>query len=138
MITKTNPKVACYLRSANGDADSLKRQKQKLETFISQKPELVNSPVETYTDEIQSGLRPGPEFLRMKQDIMDDKINVVMVSEFDRISRSIIEFLNFLNFLKGKGIPLLSPQENMDAALSPQCDKLMRKMRKTIGELKIG
>ena len=138
MTSETTPKIAFYLRSANGDANSLKRQKQKLETFISQKPELANTPVEIYTDEIQSGLRSGPEFLRMKQDIIDNKIDVVMVSEFDRISRSLVELLKFLEFLKDKGIPLLSPQENMDAAMSPQCDKLMRKMRKAMRELEIG
>jgi len=70
MSTKANLKACFYLRSATGDIDNLKRQKEKLETFISQRPELANSSVEIYTDEIQSGLRPGPEFLRMKQDIM--------------------------------------------------------------------
>ena len=112
----TNPKVAFYIRSANGNTENLSRQRRTLEKFISQKIDLVDRPIEIYTDECQSGLRPGIDFERMHQDITSGKVNVVMVSSLDRISRKLMLIYNFLNFLRIKKARFLCADGNLDSS----------------------
>ena len=109
-------RIAFYLRSATGDLADLKRQFKTLKTEIVRRgfdPE--TSLIEVYRDTHQSGLRSGPEFERMTRDAKRGKIDVVMVSRLNRVSRSLRGLFSFYDFVKIYPIRFLSAEDNIDS-----------------------
>ena len=113
MTNKSN-RIGFYLRSATGNLTDLRRQRKLLENeLVSRRFDFSTCPPEIYRDTHQSGLRPGPEFMRMCQDIAAGNIDVVMVSRTNRISRSIVALLEFTKFAESHRVRFVSV-ENVD------------------------
>ena len=113
----TNSKrIAFYLRSATGNLADLKRQLNTLNKAMLRRgfdPDAYL--IEVYRDAHHSGLRPGLELERMSRDVKDGKINVIMVSRMNRISRATNGLFNFLKFVETHRIRFISANENCDS-----------------------
>lgn len=107
-------KVAFYLRSATGDSDDLQKQLKLLERE-SKRFGFDSNEVSIYTDAHQSGLNDGPEFLRLKNDIAEGRINFVFISRLNRVSRSLKGLSSFFEFAKKNQFRFISVNENMDS-----------------------
>ena len=71
--------------------------------------------VDIYTDEGLSGKdTKRPELQRLLRDILEGKINIVMVSELSRISRNMKDFADIWELFKAKGCGFLSLRESFD------------------------
>ena len=73
--------------------------------------------VAIYREEGKSGKNVDrPEYKRMIQDIERGKINAVLCTRIDRVSRSIIDFLHFHEFLKENETIFISLNEDWDTS----------------------
>ena len=72
---------------------------------------------ETYREEGKSGKNTArPEFQRMLQDIQEQNINTVVCTKIDRVSRSLIDLLEFHKFLENLGVTFISLNESWDTS----------------------
>ena len=79
-----------------------------------------------YRDEGISGateVAERPELSRLKKDILDSKIDVLLVWKIDRLFRKTAYLLDFIEFLKLHEINFVSKNENID--LSSPTGKLV-------------
>ncbi|MBI4403842.1 MAG: recombinase family protein [Deltaproteobacteria bacterium] len=119
-------KIAAYVRVSTKEAakrkeGSLKAQVQRIKMRIEEKNRYNEgkwgSLVDIYKDEALSGKNTDrPEYQRMMADIAAGKIDTVIVTELSRLSRSVIDFLSFMNFLKGKNADFISLQQEIDTS----------------------
>jgi DNA invertase Pin-like site-specific DNA recombinase len=113
----SSPKrIAYYLRSATGNLADLKHQRKSLDRELVRRGfDQPSCLIEIYQDTHQSGLRPGSEFVGMSRDVVDKKIDVVMVARLNRISRAPNGLLKFFRFVETHRIRFISPRENTDS-----------------------
>ncbi len=117
-------RIAFYARvstrnQAQIQEGSLKSQIQRLNAEVERRNIIEGSVwgklVEEYVDEARSGKDMNrPEFQRLLNDIASGKINTVMVVELSRISRSVSDFLSFIDFLRQHDADFICPQLNFD------------------------
>lgn len=114
--------VAAYLRVSSSrqatEGDSLEAQRNAINAFVTQKESLGEwADVQTkfYVDAGKSGKDSNrPEFRRLRKDIESRGVDVVISVKFDRLSRNVIDLLQFRNFLANHGVELVSIRENFD------------------------
>lgn len=109
--------IALYFRSATGNVADISRQTRLLSEIEKEKKFVLPSRV--YADQCQSGLHPGPEFLKMCRDIEDGKVGVVMVARLDRISRRLDILSDFYQLIERTHCRFLSAEENLEYGLFP-------------------
>ena len=104
----------------NGSLDTQIDLLQKyVEIKDSASPEEEWKAVAIYREEGKSGKNVDrSEFKRMVRDIESDKINAVLCTRIDRVSRSVIDFLHFHEFLKENEAIFISLNENFDTSNS--------------------
>jgi DNA invertase Pin-like site-specific DNA recombinase len=107
-------KVAFYLRSATGNSADLQKQQKTLENSL-QRFGFLKSDVSIYKDQQQSGIKYGPDLLRLQNDIINGKINFVFVSRMNRISRSSNGLSNFFKLITNYQLRFVSVHENVDS-----------------------
>lgn len=108
--------IAYYIRSATGNLADLNLQRKRLDKeFVNRKVDFTDCSVEVYQDAQQSGLQPGPEYLRMCKDLENGKIQVVMVARMNRISRSIKGFHKFFDLIREHRSRFIALNENVDS-----------------------
>ena len=104
-------KCGLYARVSTGlqaevKNSSLDTQIDLLQKFVEIKnssPEEEWTVVATYREEGKSGKNVDrPEYKRMIRDIEGSKINAVLCTKIDRVSRSIVDFCQFHEFLEKK------------------------------------
>ena len=102
----------------NGSLDTqIDRLQKYVELKDSTSPEEEWKAVAVYREEGKSGKNlDRPEFKRMVHDIEQGKINAVLCTRIDRVSRSIIDFLHFHEFLKENETIFISFNENWDTS----------------------
>ena len=97
---------------------SLDTQMDLLERHVQLKTESTNEAwpvVVRYREEGRSGSNTNrPEFQRLLSDVREGKIDVVLCTKFDRISRSVRDFLDFQEDLKDAGVAFVSIGEQWD------------------------
>ena len=72
---------------------------------------------ETYREEGKSGKDTArPEFQRMLHDIQNQEINAVVCTKLDRVSRSLIDLLEFHKYLENLGVTFISLSESWDTS----------------------
>ncbi len=105
--------IAIYGRQSLDKKDSI-----SIETQIEYgKFEAKNEPFVVYTDKGYSGKNTKrPAFEKMMKDIEEGKISKVAVYRLDRISRSIIDFGNFINTLESHNVSFVSATEKFDTS----------------------
>ena len=97
---------------------SLDTQMDLLERHVQLKSETSSEPwavAAKYREEGRSGSNTNrPEFQRLLADVRAQKIDVVLCTKFDRISRSVRDFLDFQETLKESGVAFVSMGEQWD------------------------
>ena len=127
-MAKGNDMVKCGLyarvstdRQAELKNGSLDTQIDQLQKYVELKdstsPEEEWKVVAIYREEGESGKNVDrPQYQRMVQDIADGKINAVVCTKIDRVSRSLIDFYQFHEFLKENETIFISMGENWDTS----------------------
>ena len=101
----------------NGSLDTQIDLLQKYVELKDSTPEEEWKAMAIYREEGKSGKNlDRPEFKRLVQDIERGKINAVLCTRIDRVSRSIIDFLHFHEFLKENEAIFISLNENFDTS----------------------
>lgn len=102
----------------NGSLDTQIDLLQKyVEIKDSTSPEEEWKAVAIYREEGKSGKNlDRPEYKRMVRDIEQGKINAILCTKIDRVSRSIVDFYQFHEFLKEKEAIFISINENFDTS----------------------
>ena len=105
--------IAIYARQSIDKKDSI-----SIDTQIDfGKREAIDAPFEIYQDKGYSGKNINrPEFTRMMNDVKAGKINKVVVYRLDRVSRSIVDFADFINTLEGYNTSFVSATEKFDTS----------------------
>ena len=103
---------------ADKEFSSIEAQQQACETYVSLHREEGWIPVaEPYLDAGFSGSntnRPGLQ--RLVADIETGRIDVVVVHKYDRLSRSMLDFLQLLDFLKRHRVSFVSVSQRFDTS----------------------
>ena len=102
----------------NGSLDTQIDLLQKyIEIKDSTSPKEEWKAVAIYREEGKSGKNlDRPEYKRMVRDIEQGKINAVLCTKIDRVSRSIVDFYQFQEFLKEHQGTFISLQDNWDTS----------------------
>ena len=126
MITQNvNPsyKIGLYVRNSNAKQDTpegtVKNQEQRLREFVQLKSLSgdFGKIVGVYIDRSLSGKNmERPSLQRLMSDVSEEKINLILVSELSRISRSMRDFLSFWDLLKEHKCGFSSLRENVDTS----------------------
>jgi len=99
---------------------SLDTQLDMLEKFVELKNGTTEDEwiiAEIYREEGRSGKDTDrPEYQRMIQDIQHGRTNSVLCSKIDRVSRSIVDFMNFHQLLEEYGVTFISLSESWDTS----------------------
>jgi site-specific DNA recombinase len=97
---------------------SLDTQLDLLERHVQLKAESTDEPwhvAARYREEGKSGSNTNrPQFQRLLSDVRAGKLDVVLCTKFDRISRSVRDFLDFQESLKESGVAFVSMGEQWD------------------------
>lgn len=113
--------VAFYLRSATGNLADLRRQRKAIEReFVRRGFDFTNCQVTSYTDTHQAGMNNGPELSRLLDDVTGKKIQIVMVSRMNRISRRLTGLSAFCSLIAKYQFRFISENENIDSVNWPQ------------------
>ena len=116
-MTKWNTAAYVRLSSDDGDnaeSDSITNQRELINYFL--KNESNFKIIDYYVDDGYSGTSFNrPAFKRMIEDVNNNCINAIYVKDLSRISRNVIDLLNFSEYkLKPKNVKLVSINENDD------------------------
>ncbi len=97
-------------------SNSIENQKEYIKEFLKSRPEIV--PVECYIDDGYSGVNfDRPSFQRMLQDILDNKIDCVIVKDLSRLGRNYIEVGKYVEKLFPLlGVRFIAINDNYDSA----------------------
>ena len=116
-------KIGVYLRTAQKDDEAIERQKELNLSYCKYRgyPEVVK----IYTDNGYSGRTENrPAYKRMIKDIRNGKINVIVVSNIDRLTRQPIFFYHkIIDYILKKKLIVISAVE------SPLSDEQLFNMR---------
>lgn len=97
-------RVAIYIRTANADQLSIKKQEAELRHYAAEQD--CTEPL-IYADNGHSGLSfHRPAFMRLEQDIQNGTIGKVIAVDLSRIGRNALQVMNWIDSLKEKGVEL--------------------------------
>lgn len=128
----TPKRVGLYLRCSTleqaKDGYGLESQERILLSYVEANKDnnWITSENLIYREGGFSGATPvseRPELSRLEADILQKKIDIVLIWRIDRLFRKSSYLLAFLDFLKDEGITLVSKTENID--LSTYTGKLI-------------
>ncbi len=105
--------IAIYARQSVDKKDSISIESQ----IEYAKREIFSNQYKVYQDSGYSGKNTNrPAFAEMMQDIEAGRIEKVVVYRLDRISRSIVDFADFINILEERDISFVSATEKFDTS----------------------
>jgi site-specific DNA recombinase len=128
-------KIALYIRvsteeQAENPEGSIKNQEERLRKHMNYKIQngLYGEIADSYIDRARSGKDTNrPELQRLLRDIRDKKVNLVMVTELSRFSRSIRDFSEIWEMMQKLGCAFQSLNESFDTT-TPAGEMLMFSM----------
>ena len=125
MEEKVIKRVAIYTRKSTDDGlemefNSLDAQREAAEAYIvSQKSKGWVCLPEHYDDGGYSGgTTERPALKRLLEDVKQGKIDIICVYKIDRLSRSLHDFADLLDFFDKKGIDFVSVTQDINTATS--------------------
>ena len=123
-----------YTENHENESDSIANQKKLIEDYVKGHPdiELVSEKV----DDGYSGiLFDRPAFQEMMQDIMDGKVNCVIVKDLSRLGREYIETGRYLRrIFPAYGVRFIAINDNIDTAHEHAGDDLNISMKNLIND----
>ena len=118
-------RVAVYTRKSinqglDQEFNTLDAQRQAIEAIIeSQRGEGWVALPEKYDDGGFTGANTKrPAFQRLLQDIKDDKVDAVAIYKLDRLSRSLTDFANIIDYFDRYGVSFTSITQQFNSATS--------------------
>lgn len=122
MTDKSVVKAACYVRvSTSMQADvkdgSLDTQESLLKRVIEQRGAAANERwvlVKVYREEASAKDTNRPRFQEMLRDVADGRINTVVFTKLDRVSRNVADFLRLTDFFREHNCQFISLHEQFD------------------------
>ena len=82
--------------------------------------------IKTFSDRGYSGKDTNrPDFQALLQDVRRGKVKKLIVYKLDRVSRSLLDFVDMIQLFKEHGVEFVSAQEMFDTA-SPYGEMLMK------------
>lgn len=120
----TKLRVAIYARVSTqrqaNEGDSLEAQQNAILRYIEDRKQFDGWQVDSVTSYVDAG-KSGknlkrPQLQRLQNDILQGKIDVVISSKLDRISRSVRDFLNLWDFFEEAGVELVILKEKFDTS----------------------
>lgn len=110
-------RVTAYARVSTGDEEQLssyESQKQYYKEKIKNNPEW--NYVGIYADEGISGTQDHKrnEFMKMMQDGLDNKFDVIMTKSISRFARNTLDTLKYVRILKEKNVAVFFEEENIN------------------------
>jgi len=118
-------KVAGYIRLSKEDkikdeSNSVTNQKVIIESYIKKNEDLEF--VDFYIDDGYSGTTfDRPEYKRMFKDIVDGKVNAIIVKDLSRFGRNHIQSDNYIeNILPGYNVRFISIIDDVDSFKNPK------------------
>ncbi|HEY8270923.1 MAG TPA: recombinase family protein [Pseudobdellovibrionaceae bacterium] len=117
-------KIGLYIRvsseeQASNPEGSIKSQECRLREFVIHKNSFENfgEIVELYCDAgISAKDTNRPEFQRMMEDIRGDRINMILITELSRLTRSIKDFAVLVEMLEEMDCKIHSLKDNFDTS----------------------
>ncbi|NCC16577.1 MAG: recombinase family protein [Clostridia bacterium] len=105
--------IYIYARQSIDKKDSI-----SIETQIEYaKREVFDEECRVYQDKGYSGKNTNrPAFEKMMNDMDNEDVSKVVVYRLDRVSRSIVDFADFINSLEAKGVSFVSATEKFDTS----------------------
>lgn len=105
-----------YTDDKSKESESLSNQRKMMEDFLEKYPD-----IEVVSEKLDDGytglLFDRPAFKEMMQDIIDEKINCVIVKDLSRLGREYIETGNYLRTVfPGYGVRFIAISEGIDTA----------------------
>ncbi|MEM1485679.1 recombinase family protein [Oscillospiraceae bacterium PP1C4] len=128
-------KIAIYARKSKitETGKSVENQIAKCKSYAELKFDTPDENILVYQDEGLSGYYSDrPQYMRMLQDIQDNKIKAVICYKFDRISRRTLDLLNLVEQLKTKKIAFISCTDDVDT--SSKTGKIVMSLLASIAE----
>ena len=123
-----------YTENHENESDSIANQKKLIEDYVKEHPdiELVSEKV----DDGYSGiLFDRPAFQEMMQDIIEGKINCVIVKDLSRLGREYIETGRYLRrIFPAYGVRFIAINDNIDTAHEHAGDDLNISMKNLIND----
>lgn len=123
-----------YTENHENESDSIANQKKLIEVYLKEHPdmELVSEKV----DDGYSGiLFDRPAFQEMMQDIVEGKINCVIVKDLSRLGREYIETGRYLRrIFPAYGVRFIAINDNIDTAHEHAGDDLNISMKNLIND----
>jgi len=109
-------KVSTYIRVSTGrqarEGDSLEEQESELKKFCEYKNYLVHK---MHIERGRSAKDTNrPEYQKLLEEIKEKKINAVVVKKLDRLSRSLLDFEDFMRIAQENDVEFISLKENFD------------------------
>jgi site-specific DNA recombinase len=118
---RTTVRVAIYTRKSTDDGldqafNSLDAQRGAVEAYVqSQRGDGWVALAERYDDGgFSGGTTDRPAFQRLLRDIEAGKVDVVGVYKMDRLSRSVLDFLQTMEFFTKHGVTFVSVTQRID------------------------
>ena len=111
--------MAAYVRVSTDDEEQLNSftsQKQYYQEKISQSKEWIL--VGIYADEGITGTKTKKrdDFLRMINDCMNGKIDIILTKSISRFSRNLVDTIQYVRMLKSKGVTVIFEKENINTS----------------------
>lgn len=101
------------------------QQEESFETQVKTYTKQINERadwelVKIYADQGISGTQAKnrPEFQQMIDDAVDGKIDLILTKSLSRFARNVVDTLNYVRALRGKGVTVLFEKENINTAES--------------------
>ncbi|MFC1771361.1 recombinase family protein [Candidatus Margulisiibacteriota bacterium] len=115
-MTKEKFVVDLYIRVSTDrqakEGDSLEEQESELKKFCEYRGYQI---YKVYIEKGRSGGNTKrPEYQNLLGDVSKGKINAVVVKKLDRLSRSLLDFEEFMRLLQEKDVEFISLKENFD------------------------
>lgn len=112
-------RVVAYVRVSTDDEEQLNSftsQKQYYQEKISQSKEWIL--VGIYADEGITGTKTKKrdDFLRMINDCMNGKIDIILTKSISRFSRNLVDTIQYVRMLKSKGVTVIFEKENINTS----------------------
>lgn len=109
-------KIAKYIRCST-DTQELKVQREEIDRYIAYVFKDKQYEVFEYADEGYSGKDMNrQELTRLKNDIVDGKITIVIAQKLDRLSRSIQDLLSLFEFFNNQSVAVHLVKEKLDTS----------------------
>ncbi len=120
-------RVAAYCRVSTDSEEQLNSYSTQVTyytNYIKSKPEWEF--VGIYADEGITGTsaKKRKEFMRMINDAMNGKIDLIIVKSVSRYARNTVDSLSNVRMLREKGVKIFFEKENIDS-LDPKCDMIL-------------